>query len=97
MTNDQIWFIFITRTIVQLRHAEFLADAEVTHMKTPEELKERKKQLGYTNAVIAERSGVPLATVQKVFSGATRHPRWETLDAIEKVLYSFLRVFMSLY
>ena len=58
-------------------------------MKTPEELKDRKKQLGYTNAVIAERSGVPLATVQKVFSGATRHPRWETLDAIEKVLFEY--------
>jgi Uma2 family endonuclease len=58
-------------------------------MRTLDELKGRKKQLGYTNAVIAEKSKVPLATVQKVFSGATKNPRWETLAAIEKVLYEY--------
>ena len=50
------------------------------------ELKERKVALGYTNAMIAERSGVPLGTVQKIFSGATSHPRYETLTALERVL-----------
>lgn len=58
-------------------------------MRTLDELKDRKGQLGYTNALIAEKSGVPLATVQKVFSGATRHPRWETLAAIEKALFEY--------
>ena len=58
-------------------------------MRTLDGLKGRKKQLGYTNAVIAEKSKVPLATVQKVFSGATKNPRWETLAAIEKVLYEY--------
>ena len=58
-------------------------------MRSLEELKERKGQLGYTNAVIAEKSGVPLPTVQKIFSGATRNPRWETLAAIEKILYEY--------
>ena len=58
-------------------------------MRTIDELKDRKKQLGYTNAVIAGKSGVPLATVQKIFSGATQHPRWETLASIEKALFEY--------
>ena len=53
---------------------------------TIRELKERKKDLGYTNEMIAERSGVPLSTVQKVFSGQTSAPRYKTLEAIEAVL-----------
>ena len=55
-------------------------------MKTIEELKKRKKELHYTNLMIAQESGVPLGTVQKIFSGATKHPRFDTLLAIEKVL-----------
>lgn len=53
---------------------------------TLEEMKERKRQLGYTNEQIADWSSVPLSTVQKVFSGATQAPRYETLRAIEEVL-----------
>ena len=53
---------------------------------TIEGLKKRKKELGYTNAMIAEKSGVPLGTVQKIFSGATEHPRLDTLEALQKVL-----------
>jgi len=55
-------------------------------MMTIEGLKKRKKELGYTNAMIAEKSGVPLGTVQKIFSGATEHPRYDTLEALQKVL-----------
>lgn len=53
---------------------------------TIEEMKERKKELGYTYAQIAELSGVPLGTVQKIFSGATASPRYDTLAELEKVL-----------
>ena len=53
---------------------------------TIEELKKRKKELGYTCAMLAEMSGVPLATVQKVFGGITRSPRLETVLALERVL-----------
>lgn len=53
---------------------------------TLSEMKERKKELGYSYEQIAARSGVPLSTVQKVFSGVTQSPRYETLRAIEKVL-----------
>lgn len=56
---------------------------------TLSEMKERKKELGYSYEQIAEKSGVPLSTVQKVFSGATQSPRYETLCAIAKVLRDY--------
>lgn len=55
-------------------------------MMTLSEMKERKKELGYSCEQIADWSDVPLSTVQKVFSGATKAPRYETLRAIEEVL-----------
>ena len=51
-----------------------------------EELKRRKYELGYTNEMIAEKSGVPLSTIQKIFAGFTLNPRYETRLAIEAVL-----------
>ena len=56
---------------------------------TLSEMKERKKELGYSYEQIADMSGVPLSTVQKVFSGATQSPRYDTLLAIEKVLKNY--------
>jgi Uma2 family endonuclease len=53
---------------------------------TLEEMKLRKKQKGYSYAMIAELSGVPVGTVQKVFSGETKNPRYDTLQAIADVL-----------
>ena len=53
---------------------------------TIEEMKARKIELGLTGEMIAEASGVPLGTVQKIFSGATKAPRKATIDALEKVL-----------
>ena len=52
---------------------------------TISEMKERKREMGLTNEMIAQRSGVPLGTVQKVFAGTTKAPRLETLKALEKV------------
>ena len=49
-------------------------------------LKERKKALRLTNQEIADLSGVPLATVQKVFAGTTKSPRNDTLTALGRVL-----------
>ena len=49
---------------------------------TVEEMKRRKKVLGYSYEKISELSGVPLGTVQKIFSGVTeshgmtRFRRW---------------------
>lgn len=53
---------------------------------TVEELKERKRELGYSNEQVAELSGVPLGTVQKIFAGVTKTPRYDTLMALEQVL-----------
>ena len=53
---------------------------------TLEEMKSRKKELGYTNVMISEKSGVPLATVQKIFAGVTSAPRRDTILALERVL-----------
>jgi len=53
---------------------------------TLEEMKARKKELGYTYEQISQLSGVPLGTVQKIFSGVTVTPRYDTLLALERVL-----------
>lgn len=50
------------------------------------DLKRIKKEAGMTNAEIAELSGIPFSTVNKIFSGATENPRYATLLAIEQVL-----------
>ncbi len=53
---------------------------------TIEEMRERKRELGYTNRMIADLSGIPLSTVQKIFAGATASPRRETVSALEALL-----------
>ena len=53
---------------------------------TLEEMKRKKRERGLTNKMVAELSGVPLGTVQKIFSGATQAPRKETIDALEALL-----------
>ena len=53
---------------------------------TIKEMQERKRELGYTNELIAKKSGVPLGTVQKLFAGFTKAPRRKTVEALEKVL-----------
>ena len=55
---------------------------------TVEEMKRRKKVLGYSYEKISELSGVPLGTVQKIFSGVTESPRYDTLQALEKAFKS---------
>lgn len=51
------------------------------------ELKQRKRELGYTNQMVATASGVPLGTIQKIFGNITKSPRYETLQMIEKALF----------
>ena len=51
---------------------------------TIEEMKKLKKEWGYTNEQVSEASGVPLGTIQKVFSGATKSPRYATMLALER-------------
>ena len=53
---------------------------------TIDEMKERKRELGYTNKTISDKTGLPLSTVQKIFSGATTSPREATIRALESLL-----------
>ena len=45
-----------------------------------------KESRGYSFAQLSDYTGVPVITLQRIFSGKTRNPRRATLDAIEKVL-----------
>ena len=53
---------------------------------TLEEMKSRKQELGLSNRELAERSGVPLGTVQRILSGETKAPRRSAIEGLEKVL-----------
>lgn len=52
---------------------------------TIQEMIEYKQEKGYSYAKISELSGVPLSTVQKILSGQTTTPRYDTLQALESV------------
>ena len=56
-----------------------------------EQMRECKHALGYSNETIAELSGVPVATVRKIFGGVTRNPRQKTMEALTKVLQKGMR------
>lgn len=53
---------------------------------TIEQLKLEKKRKKMTLQQIADISGVPKRTVDDVFSGHTKNPRIDTIQAIEKAL-----------
>lgn len=53
---------------------------------TIEDMKAKKAELGYTSEMIADLSGVPLGTVQKIFSGETKSPRYDTVQKLTKLL-----------
>ncbi|PWJ27948.1 DNA-binding XRE family transcriptional regulator [Faecalicatena orotica] len=51
-----------------------------------EKIEEYKRRLGMTTAELAEKSGVPKGTLDKILSGVTKDPKLETLKAIARVL-----------
>ena len=53
---------------------------------TIDEMRARKKELGYSYQQLSELSGVPLGTVQKVMGKITKSPRYDTIRALEEVL-----------
>ena len=48
-----------------------------------EELNSRKKKLGMTTEQLSQLSGVPVGTINKILSGETKSPRYDTLRALE--------------
>ena len=52
---------------------------------TIEEMRQIKKERGYSYIQISELTGIPLGTVQKIFSGETAVPRYETRRALEEL------------
>ena len=55
-------------------------------MMTIDEMRKRKRQLEYTNAQLSNLTDIPIGTLNKILSGATKHPRPENLEALERVL-----------
>ena len=53
---------------------------------TLEEMRKIKQERGYSLAQLSDYSGVPLGTLQKIFSGETEHPRYATRQALERAL-----------
>ena len=53
---------------------------------TIEEMRQRRREMGYTYEMLSEESGVPVTTIQKIFSGTTVSPRRDTILALENVL-----------
>ena len=53
-----------------------------------ERLKQRAKDLGLSYKKLSELSKVPLSTIQKIMSGATASPRYETILALEEAVFS---------
>ena len=53
-----------------------------------ERIKQQVKDLGLSYKKLSEISGVPLSTIQKVLSGITASPRYETIRALEEALFS---------
>ena len=66
---------------------------------TIEEMIREKQERGYSYAMISEYSGVPVPTIQKIFSGETKSPRYDTLCALQDVFEKpfFLRESQAAY
>lgn len=55
-------------------------------MQYVDKLRELKDHQGLTNSDIAERSGIPLPTITKIFNGSTANPSFDTVVLIAKSL-----------
>ena len=56
-----------------------------------EKINDFKKQVGITNETLAELSGVPKSTIDKITSGTTSDPRLETIKSIMRALGKTLK------
>lgn len=56
-------------------------------MKWLENIKQRKKECGYTNETLSEKSGISVGTLNKLLSGATTDPKLSTLFALSEAFH----------
>ena len=57
-----------------------------------EVINSKKREMGMTNAQLAEKTGVTLSTLDKITSSANQNPKLSTLQAIARVLASAICV-----
>jgi transcriptional regulator with XRE-family HTH domain len=51
-----------------------------------EDLRKRKKELDITFEELSEKTDIAVSTLKEIFRGATKSPRIDTMQAIEKAL-----------
>ena len=55
-------------------------------MEKIEIFKARRRELNLTFEELSNKSGIPLRTLENIFHGITKHPRIDTMQAIERAL-----------
>ena len=55
-------------------------------MNNLDDLKAKKRELNITFEELAQKSGIPLRTIENIFHGVTKNPRIDTMQAIERAL-----------
>lgn len=55
---------------------------------TVQDMIAKKKELGFSCDYIAEKTGIPVSTVRKIFSGATSTPRWSNMEALKSFFWA---------
>ena len=46
-------------------------------------LREKKERANWTTEELSRRSGVPMGTINKILSGETSSPRYDTMEALD--------------
>ncbi len=79
MVVKRIWSDTIN---IETHNSQLMLLVKGSDPMTVQDLIEMKKTVGASNRMVAEKSGVPLGTVQKIFSGETKAPRYQTVRAM---------------
>lgn len=67
-------------------YIRFVLPIERTIAMNLSQMQYYKQQYGYSYDRLSQLTGIPKGTIQKIFTGVTKSPRYETLQALERVL-----------
>ena len=56
---------------------------------TIDEMNDVRREFGFSYKAVAEKTGLPLSTVQKVLGGRIKSPRYETLSALNSFFFEY--------